>query len=696
MILDNISTPVQTRGGNQAEQFTIACNSKAFRVLSDTLYQNKLGSIVRELSCNAYDAHVAANCKEIPFEIHLPDSFEPWFSVQDYGIGLSPDAVKSVFTVYFQSTKDQSNDSIGAFGLGAKTPFSYTDQFTVTSVFNGTKSVYGMYITASGVPDYKLMMAEETKERNGVEIKMSVKREDYGTITKEVRQQLRYFVTKPNILNGGITWDNRSNALTTVNVRMLGASDYYQRPVLVQGMVGYPLDVTLINSKVSPAAASTLHRIQQYGPELIFNIGEIGVTASREGVEYTDTTIKNIEQKLILVQQELSAWAQETLQSIPTEYEQIEKVNATPLLSICVTDKDFKVARRIGNTFAFNLNLIDPVKKTSSGVMSRKTAGRLKMWKVTGSYTLSPSSFGAIILKDKSTRLSQKILQVQHQYHHKEVLLIELIDQDYSAKFITELQEMLGGFTKIFKASEIVLPASVLQTSTVRSRIPTYFENFGNGSDVSCWAKSYDALKEINEDILYVLLDRNVLDTGMDISNIQAYNALKEIGKVPRLLGIRLSAVDKIKLKPNFQKLSEYISTHRAKYHQDQEFLGKYQRAKFVAKMNNLSSVFSPDLQWPDAIKKTDTDLGKFHRLHAKHLTKTPDHDKIVALGDTFNVNLSPKIQKRTDRIHKVGQEVQKRYPLLISLTDYRQKASIEDIVEYVQAVYNHRKSVNK
>ena len=76
-------------------------NSKAFRVLSDTLYQNKIGSIVREISCNALDGHIANGNRDVPFTIHMPDAFEPWFSVRDYGIGLSPDAMAEVFTKYF-------------------------------------------------------------------------------------------------------------------------------------------------------------------------------------------------------------------------------------------------------------------------------------------------------------------------------------------------------------------------------------------------------------------------------------------------------------------------------------------------------------------------------------------------------------------------------------------------------------------
>ena len=127
------SNPVHVVGGEKRTSVSIAANGKAFKALTDNLYQNKIGSIVREISANAIDAQNQAGNGEIPFQIHLPDTFEPWFSVRDFGIGLSPEIMENVFLTLFESTKDQSNDSIGAFGLGSKTPLAYTDQFTITS-----------------------------------------------------------------------------------------------------------------------------------------------------------------------------------------------------------------------------------------------------------------------------------------------------------------------------------------------------------------------------------------------------------------------------------------------------------------------------------------------------------------------------------------------------------------------------------
>ena len=53
-----IEKPIQQVISNsgKSQEFTIAASAKAFKILSSNLYQNKIRAIVRELSCNAFDA----------------------------------------------------------------------------------------------------------------------------------------------------------------------------------------------------------------------------------------------------------------------------------------------------------------------------------------------------------------------------------------------------------------------------------------------------------------------------------------------------------------------------------------------------------------------------------------------------------------------------------------------------------------
>ena len=168
--------------GNVSEigEFRIKNSAKAFAILSSGLYANKIRAIIRELSCNALDSHIAAGKKEESFDLHLPTSLEPYFAIRDYGTGLTHQQVVNIYTTYFESTKTNSNDFIGALGLGSKSPFSYTDNFTVTAIRDGMKGIYSAFINEHGVPSVARMADAETDEANGVEVKFAVDiRSDY-------------------------------------------------------------------------------------------------------------------------------------------------------------------------------------------------------------------------------------------------------------------------------------------------------------------------------------------------------------------------------------------------------------------------------------------------------------------------------------------------------------------------------------
>ena len=179
-------------------EFRIRNSAKAFAILSSGLYSNKIKAIVRELSCNAVDSHVGAGKADVPFEVHLPTYLEPWFAVRDFGLGLDSDQVVNIYTTYFESTKTDSNAFIGALGLGSKSPFSYTENFTVTAIKNGIKRIYSAFINEVGVPSIAEMSEELTDEGNGVEVKFSVTdRYDYRSFANEAHNVFYWFEHKP-------------------------------------------------------------------------------------------------------------------------------------------------------------------------------------------------------------------------------------------------------------------------------------------------------------------------------------------------------------------------------------------------------------------------------------------------------------------------------------------------------------------
>lgn len=294
MILNNapVDQAVLSNVGEIGE-FRIRNSAKAFSILSSGLYANKIRAIIRELSCNAVDSHTAAGKQDTPFDVHLPNQLEPWFSIRDYGTGLTHEQVANIYTTYFESSKTGSNDFIGALGLGSKSPFSYTDNFTVTAIKDGHKGIYSAFINAEGVPSIAQMMTEDTTEPAGVEVKFSVNdRYDFGKFADEARYVYRYFKLRP-IVSGATNFEFRDIAYKERDIVPGVHQKEDHNSVAVMGNIAYPIDIP--NQQENLGALSNLLAC---GLEIHFGIGELDFQASREGLSYIPQTIDSIKRKL--------------------------------------------------------------------------------------------------------------------------------------------------------------------------------------------------------------------------------------------------------------------------------------------------------------------------------------------------------------------------------------------------------------
>ena len=274
-------------------EFRIRNSAKAFNILSSGLYANKIRAIIRELSCNAVDSHVAAGRADTPFDIHLPTQLEPWFAIRDYGVGLNHNQVINIYTTYFESTKTDSNDYIGALGLGSKSPFSYTDNFTVTAIKDGVKGIYSAFINDAGIPSIAKMGEEETTEPAGVEVKFSVNdRWDFDKFYLEARQVYKWFKLRPVITSANdFTFSDVSYKEQNIipGVHLDGERN---SSTAVMGNIAYPIEVP--NTDDLGEVAMLLH----CGLIMEFDIGELDFQASREGLSYIPETVAAIKRKL--------------------------------------------------------------------------------------------------------------------------------------------------------------------------------------------------------------------------------------------------------------------------------------------------------------------------------------------------------------------------------------------------------------
>lgn len=162
-------------------------------ILSSNLYQNSIGSIVREYTSNAIDANVEANIDEPVIVSLKKNTTGNWyFEVQDFGPGLDDVDFRNIISKYGKSTKKDKDNQLGYYGLGCKSGFSYSDSFYYTCRKDSIERKYLLYKSDSGFT-IDLMFEQPTSERNGVAVTIPVKYSDYENFRKEIRNQLAYF-----------------------------------------------------------------------------------------------------------------------------------------------------------------------------------------------------------------------------------------------------------------------------------------------------------------------------------------------------------------------------------------------------------------------------------------------------------------------------------------------------------------------
>lgn len=283
---DSIHQSAQSSSGD-THQFKISANGVAFQILSSGLYSNKAGAVLRELGCNAADAHIAAGIGDTPIEVHLPTQLEPVLSIRDYGLGLSHEQVLSLYTTYFSSDKRNTNKQTGGLGLGSKSPFAYTDSFTVTSIHNGIKRLYTCNISADGAPTVTRLHEEPTQERQGIEVQLFVELHDTVLFYKEAFNIYQWFDVRPKF-NIEI---KEFNAPTPILLKAPGYSTGGSYNMIKMGNVAYPLMQKELDLPVSSLWEKLFHRMPL---TLHAPIGYLQVAASREALQYDPVTKKNL------------------------------------------------------------------------------------------------------------------------------------------------------------------------------------------------------------------------------------------------------------------------------------------------------------------------------------------------------------------------------------------------------------------
>lgn len=293
--------------------------STIFTMMSKSMYANPIGSIVREITSNCFDSHQEAGVDETVLIKKGKDEEGTYISFNDYGVGLSPERIKKVYMNYFSSTKRDTNDQIGGFGLGSKTPLSYTDSFYINTIFDGIK--YN-YVLSKGekFPTLTLMNTSETTEHNGTEILIYIlNTNDEKRFLDELIKQLSYF-DSVYFEGWGIDNDYRIHNCNYFKYRN---KDHYSKEAhIILGKVAYPIDWT----QISVAKVTIPIGIK-------FEIGELVVTPNRESLQYTNEVKLIVSTRVKNAIDELISLFHEQNKVVDNYFEWYELKNSKPYVS---------------------------------------------------------------------------------------------------------------------------------------------------------------------------------------------------------------------------------------------------------------------------------------------------------------------------------------------------------------------------
>ncbi len=354
--------------------FEIKASAHAFTILSGQLYTDRILAVVREITANAIDAHQVNNIKR-PVDVSLPTIWKPTFSVRDYGKGLSPEGIKTLYTTYFSSSKNDSNEEIGGFGLGSKTPFAYTNSFTVMSRHEGTEYTYTAFVSESGVPQITLMETKPTNE-SGLEVIVAVKKEDCNKFISAAHNAF-FFLEEDKVATNidlKITKQLPLYKLDKISMferhqRLPGGYRSYNdsyKVLVVMGGFGYELEIeSKIFQEVIPAAIRDSMNYTDIGFIINAEIGEYELQPSRESITKTETNSRKISKLILQVIQE---YINNALADIEVEYRLQplgDTLNTLKTMSGFSFNrdilKDFRV--KIYKDFEDYLNLLQKFKK---------------------------------------------------------------------------------------------------------------------------------------------------------------------------------------------------------------------------------------------------------------------------------------------------------------------------------------------
>ena len=199
-----------------------------------------------------------------------------------------------LYTTYFESDKNNTNDLIGGMGLGSKTPLAYTDSYTVVSRYNGTETHYTICLSEQGFPIVHKLLSEPTTEHNGLSVIIPIKNYDECKFIIAGEKVLRWY---DNFKTNNVDIP-KIEYIYTPEIGIIRPDTSSTGFMVLMGNIAYPIDPKMVYESHDdiPFEHCKIYPRLLRDADLVMRmpIGSLDVTASREGLSYSKRTIETL------------------------------------------------------------------------------------------------------------------------------------------------------------------------------------------------------------------------------------------------------------------------------------------------------------------------------------------------------------------------------------------------------------------
>jgi hypothetical protein len=197
MIVEQRVDQIVTNITNSAE-FGVKLNRTMFDMLCNRIYTNIHHAVLTELYQNAYDAQSRNNTQHIPIKIVMPSLVSPVLRIKDCGVGMDNEFMMTRYLTVFDSTKSESNDENGGYGVGRLTALYFAGNYVVITSKDGIKNTYTIFFNGKGIPTITHNFTEPCEE-TGTEIIVNLNLDAVSPIQQAARKVFFFTPVLPDI-----------------------------------------------------------------------------------------------------------------------------------------------------------------------------------------------------------------------------------------------------------------------------------------------------------------------------------------------------------------------------------------------------------------------------------------------------------------------------------------------------------------